>query len=560
MKTIKTYLIFTVILGFLGCSTTQKIAAPPKSDSEKVSFKAREYFLKGLYLQSEERYSDALVQFHKAQIFDTTSATIHNSLAENYIKLNEFEPAIYHLNKARKIEPENVETYRLLGEAHFRQRNDDEAIEAYRHVLQLDPYDDDARNFLFFLYEKTNQPEAKAELYKSMMDIYGKDSSILQQIVELYSKNKNYEQALHYLNQLIQIDSTDARNYLSKGAILELLDKPDEAIAAYDKASYLAPDDKNIVHKLGSLYRSANEYQKVVDLYTPLLEKDSTDMVARLSLAEAYYFLENYDKTREYLQPVENNKDNPWGVYDLLGRVELEQKNYDTAAGYFKKVIDLDKKNRFGWLFLGFTYSDKGDMPEAENTFRQAVLEIDKDATLWAWLGITLQRQEKYSEAIEPYQKAILLDPKNINALSSLPVVLEELDLFTQSDSIYEAGLKNLPDNALLLNNFAYSLSERDIRLDEALQMSQKAITLEPDNAAYQDTYGWIYYKLGQYNKAEEYILKSLELRPKSAVVLDHMGDVYFKMGKIDTAKKYWKMSIEIQPDNQSVLDKIANN
>ena len=136
----------------------------------------------------------------------------------------------------------------------------------------------------------------------------------------------------------------------------------------------------------------------------------------------------------------------------------------------------------------------------------------------------------------------------------------KELDLFTQSDSIYEAGLKNLPDNALLLNNFAYSLSERDIRLDEALQMSQKAITLEPDNAAYQDTYGWIYYKLGQYNKAEEYILKSLELRPKSAVVLDHMGDVYFKMGKIDTAKKYWKMSIEIQPDNQSVLDKIANN
>ena len=71
---------------------------------------------------------------------------------------------------------------------------------------------------------------------------------------------------------------------------------------------------------------------------------------------------------------------------------------------------------------------------------------------------------------------------------------------------------------------------------------------------------GWIYFKLKDYKKAEDFILKSLQLRPSSAVVLDHMGDIYYNLNDIDTAKKYWKKSIEIQPDNPSVLDKIANN
>ena len=68
---------------------------------------------------------------------------------------------------------------------------------------------------LFFLYEKTNQPEAKAELYKSMMDIYGKDSSILQQIVELYSKNKNYEKSLIQRND--QYSGFDSCSHVHHG-------------------------------------------------------------------------------------------------------------------------------------------------------------------------------------------------------------------------------------------------------------------------------------------------------------------------------------------------------
>jgi tetratricopeptide (TPR) repeat protein len=560
MKKYNIYIFIIIAYFLLSCANHGNLIVQDSNETPKVSFKAREYFLKGIFLQAEERFSEALVQFHKAQIFDTTSATIHNSLAENYLKLNEFEPALFHLKKALVLQPENLETYQLLGEIYFRQQDDDKAIAAYKKVLALDPFDDNARNFLFFLYEKTKKPEAKALLYEELLKLYGKNKLLLEQIVEFYQKQKDYPNAIKYIDEIITLDSTNARYYFIKGQMLENIQKIPEAIGNYEKVLEYTPDEINAIRKLAFLYRSENQHQKVIDLYLPFLESNPDDMIARLSIAESFYFLDKFDKSRELLLPIENQKNNPWGVNDLLGRVELEEKNFDKAIYYFSKVIEHDKKNRFGWLFLGFTYSDKGDLPNAEKTYRQAVTYLPQDATLWSWLGIVLQRQNKFAESIEPYQKAIILDPKNINALSSLPVVLEGLNLFSQSDSVYEAGLKNLPENALLLNNYAYSLSERNLRLDEALKMAQKAIEIEQENGAYLDTIGWIYFKLNQLSEAEHYILKSLQLRPNSPVVLDHMGDVYFNMDNIEKAKTYWKKSIELAPDNQLILDKIANN
>lgn len=560
MKNYNIYFLLSLIFVLFGCSTTQTVVKPTQTESSKISFKAREYYLKGLFLQTEERFSEALVQFHKAQIFDTTSATIHNSLAENYIKLNEFEPAIYHLKKALNIQPDNIDTYRLLGEVYFRQRKDDEAIDAYEQVLKLDPFDDNARNFLFFLYEKTQQPSAKAHLYEELLYLYGNNKLILSQIVDAYENQNDYGKAIEYLDKIIKLDSTDTDNYFKKGLLLENLKRNDEAIESYKKALIYSPDDKEIKGRLALLYRYNNQYQKVIDLLEPSLDQYPDNSGFILLVAECYYFLENTARTKELLLPLTNIKSIPWTVFELLGRVELEEKNFEQAISYFKKVLEIDEKNRYGWLFLGFAYSDMGELTKAEETYKSAVELINDDASLWTWLGIVLQRQKKFAESIEPFKKALLLDPKNINALSSLPVVLEELDLFEQSDEVYEEGIKNIPDNALLLNNFAYSLAERNIRLPDALEMSQKAIELEPDNAAYLDTIGWIYFKLKEYKNAENFILKSLDLRPNSAVVLDHLGDVYYNLNDINLAKVFWKKSIEIQPDNKSVLDKIANN
>ncbi len=558
MKKILLLIVAATFL-FSGCAATQRMSEKPKKSEKKISFKARDYYLKGLYLQMEERYSDALVQFHKAELFDTTSATIYNSLAENYLKLGELEPALHHLKQALKRDRHNAETYRLLGELYFRDHKDRDAINAYRALLQLDPYDEQARNFLFFLYEKNKMVEEKAGLYRQMLSLYGKSKAVLKKIADIYTRQHDYKNAVRYLNEITKIDSGDAQIYAYRAQLYEVLGQPDSAMSSFQKAIQLDPGNKDYLNKLATLYRGNQRYDDIISLFTPVLDKDSSDVVARLSLAEAQYLLENTAAVKRLLQPLAEDSTTTWGVYDLLGRIALEEKDYDVAVRYFRRITRLEPKNRFGWLFLGFAYTDMKNPRAAAEAYAAGTRVLPEDGGLWSWLGIALQQQNKNHEAIAAFRKAIEYDPVNINALSSLPVIYESEGNFKSSDSIYAVALKRLPGNALLLNNFAYSLSERNIRLNEAEEMARKALQKEPDNSSYLDTMGWIYYKLGDYKQAEKYILLALKKGDASAVVLEHMGDIYVKLNMPQKARDYYRKALELDPDNKQVRDKLAN-
>jgi Flp pilus assembly protein TadD len=122
---------------------------------------------------------------------------------------------------------------------------------------------------------------------------------------------------------------------------------------------------------------------------------------------------------------------------------------------------------------------------------------------------------------------------------------------------MYEKALKINPDDPFILNNYAYNLSVRGIKLSKALQMAKRAIQKDPKNANFLDTIGWIYYKLGDYEFAKDYIARSLEVNANSAVVNDHLGDVYNAMKDIANALKYWQKAYELSPNSQNIKEKI---
>ena len=66
--------------------------------------------------------------------------------------------------------------------------------------------------------------------------------------------------------------------------------------------------------------------------------------------------------------------------------------------------------------------------------------------------------------------------------------------------------------------------------------LAEQAIAMEANNAAFLDTVGWIYYKMGTYKKAQEYLVKSLKINEDNPVILEHMGDIYHKLDASDEA------------------------
>jgi tetratricopeptide (TPR) repeat protein len=114
------------------------------------------------------------------------------------------------------------------------------------------------------------------------------------------------------------------------------------------------------------------------------------------------------------------------------------------------------------------------------------------------------------------------------------------------------------PTHADALNYLGYSYSEQGIHLEEALQLIQKANELKPNMGYITDSLGWVYYKLGDYEKAVIELEKANQLTPEDPTITEHLADSYIKLSRIEKAIEYYEkaLGLDPKPDHKERLQK----
>ena len=100
------------------------------------------------------------------------------------------------------------------------------------------------------------------------------------------------------------------------------------------------------------------------------------------------------------------------------------------------------------------------------------------------------------------------------------------------------------PESAAAANYLGYMLADRNTRLNEALELIQKAVSAEPNNGAYLDSLGWVFYRLNRLDEAAEQLRRSLERGSRDPTVHDHLGDVYSSQNKLKDAISQWDKAL----------------
>jgi tetratricopeptide (TPR) repeat protein len=95
------------------------------------------------------------------------------------------------------------------------------------------------------------------------------------------------------------------------------------------------------------------------------------------------------------------------------------------------------------------------------------------------------------------------------------------------------------------LNYLGYMLADRNMRLEEAVTLIKKALALDPQNGAYLDSLGWAYFRLGNYDLAEENLRKAADKTPNDATIQDHLGELYAKTGRLKLAAAHWERALD---------------
>jgi tetratricopeptide (TPR) repeat protein len=103
-------------------------------------------------------------------------------------------------------------------------------------------------------------------------------------------------------------------------------------------------------------------------------------------------------------------------------------------------------------------------------------------------------------------------------------------------------------DHAPSLNALGYFYAERNVNLEEAERLVRRALLQEPDNGAFLDSLGWVYFKQGRLRDAVEKLTEAAEKEP-DPVIFEHVGDALKEMGQTEQARQWWRKALELDPE-----------
>ena len=116
---------------------------------------------------------------------------------------------------------------------------------------------------------------------------------------------------------------------------------------------------------------------------------------------------------------------------------------------------------------------------------------------------------------------------------------------YDKAEEAFHKVLADDPKNAMALNYLGYMLADRGTRLDEALGYIRRAVALDPQNGAYLDSLGWVYYKMGNYDLAEENLRRRVRAHRQRSHDARSPWRALSKTGRLKLAATHWERSLE---------------
>lgn len=465
-------------------------------------------------------------QFKIAQDIEPESEEVVLNLARVYAENNNLEQA------AKVIEEvsESDRTARMeftLGATYDQMKRPKDAIAAYKRAANLQPGDVPTMNALGQALLGDNQLDEALKTYKELAQADNEDAAPLVKEAEIQRRQGKYEDALATIHKARKKDPENLEAGYNEGMLLDVLGRYDEAATTYQQmvdqtshanGAYTAEEKNNrgiFLERLGAVYHEQNKVDQAIATYQKMID------------------LGGDQATRGYQLQVDTYND---------------ARMFDKAVEVSKQAVDANPKDRDLKLMLAGELVDQGKTEEGLNLAKSLLDNKDNDdRSVYFALGNMYTRLRRWKEAEEALAKATPMVSKKEDKLYLLflkGTLADREKHMEQAETFFRQVLEIDPNNAMTLNYMGYMFADKGVRLQEALKLVRKAVEQEPMNGAYLDSLGWVYFKLGEYELAEENLHQAVERDQTDPTVHDHLGDLYEKTGRIRLAASQWELSV----------------
>jgi tetratricopeptide (TPR) repeat protein len=492
-------------------------------------------------------YMHALILFN----LTNTASEIDPDTAIKEKHKEKQEEAVKYLEIAIKDNPGFYDAYYLMGiilNARSEYKKSNQYFEKANRLKQT------TSTYLYMVsnYGNLDDLDGVIEAYKSILAINPLHYRALAALSEIYLQKKEYHTASVYLEQLYRRNPDDkdiAVEYLyaliaggETGEFMEAVNNVDISnipVLLYTKALLLAQEKK---------YNEAEQALKMVK---------SKDLKTRLLQAEIHLHQHNYYQAYQILELMEAAKRDFLYYSVKLHTLSLLDMNQRIARLFHqlrKNTPILEKLTADDFYTFIFAFANLNDLEKVQEVARTAENHLKDKSELFTELigalqgfspgkGINVEilqfdlnhfliatfykKQQRYKPAISIIKKMIQKHSDKQNAYLELCDIYQEQKQPGKVERLLVKLLKQFPSSLRVKNYYAYFLAMENKKLEHALELSAYTLDEDEENPAYNDTYGYILFRLGRFSEAGEYLEKAYQKHPFELEIMGHLVDYY---------------------------------
>lgn len=304
----------------------------------------------------------------------------------------------------------------------------------------------------------------------------------------------------------------------------------------------------------GRLLMHAGQMKKSLAQFEIVLRQDPQSSEALLASGMVYLAQENLPEALAQLSRslALNPQNDQARLY--IADIKIEQAEFASATAVLREVSApayyLDAQIR-----LSFVIAKQRGIEAGIHHLEGIDARTEEEA-----VRVILGQDFLYRDFDLPERAMAVLDaglenmPKHPDLLYNRGLLAAQLNLLELHERDMRALIELQPDNAHAYNALGYTLADQTGRLDEALELITRALEMRPNDPYILDSMGWINFRIGNNDKAIEYLRRALEAQ-KSAEIAAHLGEALWAAGNRREAGEIWARGKEWEPDNAVLLD-----
>ena len=507
---------------------------------------------------------EAIAEFQKIVALQPKSVEDHMVLGQLYRVKHQPDKAEAELKTAQAIEPESEDVVLNLASLYAESGNLQQAVKSIE-AIPVDGRTPKMEFTLGALYDQLKQPKDAIAAYRRAEDMEPGDLQTVDALAQALLNNDQLEDALKQYKQLAEANPDDAEPLIHIAEIERRQGKYEDALTVVRKARKMEPDSLEAGFNEGLLLDILGRLDEAIQVYQEMADSPK---VSHANGADTEEEKNNRSIFLERLGALcleENKVDQAIAAYQKMidiggsiavrgyqGQIDAYRSahEYDKALDVARKAVAADPKDRDLKLMLAGELSDQGH-PDDGLAMARSLLDgatPEEQRGVWLAIGQMDVRLHRWKDAEDALDKSEPLATKKEDRTYLFFLrgeLAERQKHFDQAEQYFNQALALDPENAMTLNYLGYMWADRGEKLPEALKMIRKAVDIEPMNGAYLDSLGWAYFKMGEYELAEDNLRQAVNRDQTDPTVHMHLGDLYEKTGRIRLAAAQWQLSVD---------------